>query len=69
MAKLAALEYVQIHSSAQILCEEQGIHFDWFLQPLVFWGGKSLTKNELAWRDSGFSSGDPKTFYTFKKER
>ena len=57
-----------IHKTARTLCQGQGIHFESFLQPLLFWGEKTLTKNEKEWENSGFSSGDKKKFTTFKLE-
>ena len=59
---------MRIHDMIDTLCKPSGISFLSFLQPLLFWGDKPMTKSEREWRDSGFSSGDPKIFISFMEE-
>ena len=51
----------------QIFVIQNQIKFFHFFQPLVFFGKKNLTKDEIEWKKNGYSSGDPEIFHKFYK--
>lgn len=64
----AVSQYINIHKSVNSICESNNSNFIWIQQPLTFWGNKPLTDNELIWKNSGDSSGNPKIFMEFEKK-
>ena len=60
-------EYKFIHESVTNFCNSNQIKFFHFFQPLVFFGKKNLTKDEIEWKKNGYSSGDPEIFHKFYK--
>lgn len=66
-SKVAVDQYIDIHKSVFSICNASNSEFLWIQQPLLFWGKKPLTENEKKWKTSGYSSGDPRTFYEFEK--
>jgi hypothetical protein len=66
VAEIAAANYIEIHRYANAVCSDLGVRFNWFQQPLVFWGNKPLTKSESEWKTTGYSSGDPRFFDFFE---
>jgi hypothetical protein len=65
VAESAVEQYLRIHEMANTICQQYGVKFLTFIQPLVFWGNKPLTEMEAKWKESGFSSGDPRIFNSF----
>ena len=65
-AEIAVNRYVSIHEICYSVCKAKDIEFIHLLQPLLMWGKqKILSKNEEDWKNSGFSSGDPRIFKSF----
>ena len=60
----AVKQYIDIHRCIFLLSES---NFIWIQQPTVFWGNKPLTKNEMLYKSSALSSGDPRIFNEFEK--
>lgn len=65
-AEYSVCQYIHVHNLARLICKSKKSNFLWIQQPLVFWGNKPLTENELNWKKSGFSSGNPALFEQFK---
>ncbi len=61
-------DYISIHQYAKAITNSLNIKFMTFLQPLTFWGSKKLSRNEIKWNKSGYSSGNTMIYKSFKEE-
>ena len=61
-------QYINIHKSVKAICDTNNSKFIWAQQPIVYWGNKPLTDNELQYKMSNYSSDGRMILEEFEKE-